>query len=286
MTTDLFNHVSWNEYVNMKPLNFSKLKHMVGGARAYKHNLEHPIQQTPAMLLGNVIHKMVLEPDQFASEYSIWEGGLTQSGKPTMSKNSSAFRDFQALEASAGRTVIDQSMVDEAKAIRQAIMEHPTASKWLDGALVEQTVTWEFEGVKCKSRIDIINDGCICDLKTTVNAEPWAFQSQMYKMSYHAQMAFYANAWAQHSGDMLPCRILAVEKKAPYKIACYELDMEAIVAGEDMFTKWINELKQCQKNNLYPVKYPDAQRLSLPAYAVQELEAETSLIIGGTEVKI
>ena len=287
MTQDLFNFVSWAEYVRMDGLNFSKLKVMVDGARKYRYALDHPMKQTPAMLLGNVIHKMVLEPGQFDSEYSIWQGGETATGKATMSKNTLAFKEFAVNELEAGRTVIDQNMVDEAKAIRASIMEHPVARVWIDGAQVEQTVVWQKNGYNCKSRIDIVQPGFICDLKTTVSADPYKFGGQAGKLKYHAQMAYYRDAWEAKTGQLLECKILAVEKTAPYKVVCYDIPEEALVEGQGLYENWMRELTECMESGQYPFMYAEEQELRLPAYMLCEsLEAETSLIVGGKEYKI
>lgn len=283
MTPDIFNFVSWAEYLLMPQLNFSKLKVMANGPRAYKHALEHPITQTPAMLLGNVIHKMVLEPDQFNTEYSIWEGGLTQAGKPTMNKNSTAFKEFQEMEQDSGRTVIDQGMVDTAKAIRASIMEHPVARVWLDGALVEQTVVWEKNGFACKSRIDIAQPRFICDLKTTVSANPWKFGKQAGDMKYHAQKAFYRDAWADHTGELLPCKIMAVEKTAPYKVVCFDIPEEALIEGQSLYENWMMDLRKCMDSGRYPFQYMEEQELEIPYYMMENSLDSDDIDVSGLD---
>ena len=284
MTADLFNFVSWAEYLLMPQLNFSKLKVMADGPRKYRYSLRNPMKQTPAMLLGNVIHKMVLEPDQFDTEYSIWTGGLTLAGKPTMNKNSSSFYEFQELEQAGGRAVIDQGMVGHARAVHKSIVEHPVARAWLDGALVEQTVVWQKNGFDCKSRIDIVQPGFICDLKTTISADPYKFGRQAGDLKYHAQLAFYRDAWQHHTGEKLGCKILAVEKTAPYKVVCYDVPEGALVEGQSLYENWMMAVRECVESGKYPFMYAEEQELRLPSYMLGEsLEAETSLIVGGKE---
>ena len=287
MTADLFNFVSWAEYLRMPQLNFSKLKLMAKGPRAYEHNLSHPIEQTPAMLEGSVVHKMVLEPDQFNNEYSIWKGGFTKDGKPTMSRNSSAYREFAENEVEAGRTVITEAMKEKGEAIRKAIMAHPVARTYLEGAMVEQTVVWERHGLQLKSRLDIVQGGFICDLKKTQSVDPHDVGRTTANMLYHAQMAFYRDAWQHHTGELLPAKTLMVEWNEPHRIGCYNIPEEALEEGQALYENWLKMLRECADAGKFPVVYPEEMELRLPSYALTaSMDAETTLNISGEEMTL
>ena len=74
MTQDLFNFVSWAEYLEIDAVNFSSLKNMAQGADYYKWRLANPLVPTADMKKGTAIHTMVLEPDKFSARYAVWEG--------------------------------------------------------------------------------------------------------------------------------------------------------------------------------------------------------------------
>ena len=65
----------------------------------------------------------------------------------------------------------------------------------------EVTVLWEWEGVKCKSRFDMLHDNGIEDLKT-IN-DIFKIDRDFYKFGYHLQAGFYAQAYF-HAFDKWP----------------------------------------------------------------------------------
>lgn len=285
--TDLFNFVSWEEYRRRSEMNFSTLKYMADGADVFQYRKANPVQQTAAMLEGAVIHKRVLEPAQFGREYTIWEGGLTQKNEFSMSKNTSAYKTLVESEQAKGRTVIDSDLVDRAAAMRERIMNHPVARVYLDGALVEQTVFWQKHGIDLKSRLDIVQKGFICDLKTAANINPHKFARSAGDMMYHAQMALYRDAWAAKTGDVLPCKVLAIEKTEPFRICCFEIPEDALMEGQGLYENWLKQLVECRKTNKYPGLYEEEIEFQLPGYMLTaSMETETSLIIGGKEYTI
>jgi hypothetical protein len=287
--TDLFNFISWKEYQSRPEMNFSLLKEMASGADVFKYRKAHPKEQTAAMLEGAVIHKRALEPDQFGSEYTIWEGGKTQAGKFSMSKATTAYKEFESAEEAKGRTVIDAALVEKAAAIRDRIMQHPIASTYLKNALVEQTVLWKNHGVDMKSRLDIVQPGFICDLKTARDIDPWGFGKAAGDMLYHAQMALYRDAWAAKTGEVLPVKVLAVEKTEPFRICCYMINEETLTEGQGLYENWLKQLVKCRETGKYPGLYEAEEEFRLPGYMLSqsmESEANDTVAIGGKKMRL
>ena len=285
MTADLFGFIRFSEYVKIPRVNFSTLKHFARSPLMYKYRLDHPQKQTDDMRMGNVAHKMILEPDQFSAEYSIWFGAETKSGSFSMSKNTTAYKERVKLEAEAGRIVIDGAMFNKAVEMRIAATNHAIANSYLEGAIVARTVLWDCKGVQCKSRLDIVQSGkFICDLKTSRDPFPGKFKWTARDLHYDAQLAFYRSAWYAETGELLPVKILAIEKEPPFEIVCYTVPEYALAAGEELYLGWIEELKQCQDSGKWPGRYENEVELEVPER--YNSEAETSLIIGGEEVTL
>ncbi len=266
-------------YSEIAAVNFSSLKLMDKGPLHYKAGLARKFKQTSAMAMGSAVHTLVLEADQFDSRYCIND----------MSRNSNAFKEALALETDAGRTMIKSKDYELARRIAQSVNEHPVSAGLLDGAVFEQTLTWNMHGFNCKGRTDAMrtnNCPVLIDLKTTVDPQPWAFGKQVYDMRYHSQMAFYAAGMV----EMYRCKypeayLIAVAKTEPFECVVYKLPLPVMDAGEQMYMKWLNALKECREADRYQSRYDGVQELELPVYAVNA-EAETSLIIGGQEVTL
>ena len=65
----------------------------------WQYRKTHPPEQTPALLVGSAVHKMILEPSGFADEFAV---------APETDRRTKAGREaYQAFQESAtGKTVI------------------------------------------------------------------------------------------------------------------------------------------------------------------------------------
>jgi len=256
-------------------VNFSSLKHMARGANYYKWAQGHKRKPTAAMQKGTAVHCMVLEPEQFPERYAIID----------LNRNGKAFKEQAALEAEAGREIIKTAEYAEICAIAEGVKRNPTAMDLLKGTETEVSLTWNMHGHDCKGRVDAIKPGKVIDLKTTADPQPWKFGRQAGDMLYHAQMAFYAAGVASKQGNYPEAWIIAVGNSAPYECICYRVPMEALVAGEDLYTNWLTELEQCREGKRFPSKYEGVQELELPGYMLKA-ETETRLIIEGEDFTV
>ena len=138
-----------------------------------KHNeLAPPKLPTPAMKLGSMIHKKVLEPDDFDKEYVVLEEKRTKEGKKlALEYEQKGLTTYTPADAK----VIDNMTL--------AICQHPEAHALLDKGQSEQSFWWAHSstGLDCKCRCDKIHNDTIVDLKTCSEggASPKAFTSSI-----------------------------------------------------------------------------------------------------------
>ena len=59
------------EYNEAEGVRRSDLWRMEDSAEKFRYFLNHPVEQTPAMAFGSACHKMILEPNDFGSEYAV-----------------------------------------------------------------------------------------------------------------------------------------------------------------------------------------------------------------------
>jgi exodeoxyribonuclease VIII len=186
-----------------------------------------PSAPSDAMLFGTAVHDGVLEPEHFAARVCM---------APDVNRRTNAGREAWAdfLAANAGRIVLAREDFDCARRCIDAVLDHPAASRLLEGARREVSLFW-IDGkyrVPCKARLDILNHGGIGDVKTTRDASPEEFAKSIANYGYDIQAANYFSGH-EHLLNATPdfFVFVTVESEAPHAVACYELGSASILAG-------------------------------------------------------
>lgn len=244
--------LSFDDYLEIDALNWSLLKEMAKSPAHFAYRREHPREDTPRLAFGRAVHCAVLEPDRFPRDYVIYNGSR-RYGKD-WDQFSAANHDKTALRADEYETCL---------AVRDAVFAHKTARDMLRGDS-EVTVEWEDAetGLRCKSRVDHVNEDGITDLKTTSSVDAWEFSAHSARMLYHSQLAFY------HRGLPFPeyPRILAVEITPPYDVAVFRLTEDAMFTGDTQVSDLMTRFLLCTKDGTWPGRYDAEQELGLPSW--------------------
>ena len=185
-----------------------------------------PREQTPAMLLGSVTHKLVLEPEEFGDEYAV---------APVVNKRTKLGKEAwaQFCAEACGKAVIDAELYSTAKVIADNVRRHPVASKLLQGGQAELSYFWERDGIRCKCRPDYLRTDIktAVDFKTTQCSAPDKFTKSAYDYRYHVQAAWYLDGLRACGVDVEHFIFIAVETKEPYTVMCYAADDLMIQLG-------------------------------------------------------
>jgi exodeoxyribonuclease VIII len=178
------------------------------------------------MKIGSLFHTMVLEPEK-----SNFVAG------PDVNKNTKEWKAFKADAEASGQTIIDQATLDMLNGMVASVRAHPAANALLSGpGIAEGSCFWHDErsGELCRCRPDKYRQdlGIIVDLKSTEDASPKEFARSIANYRYHMQSAYYQDGVEAATGDFIKGFVfVAVEKKAPYAVAVYQLDMQGVEAG-------------------------------------------------------
>ena len=218
---------------------------------------------TPALIIGDLVHTIVLEPHKSDDRYVIKPhyDRRTKSGKIEHEKFMCSVQN---------RMIVEQEMLSQALQMALAVRNNELAQAIIHDAKIEQSIyfTHEPTGLQCKVRPDIWNNTLVSDLKTTKDASYNSFQRSSFGYGYFLQAGMIW--WALKSiGIVLEKFVfIVIEKEFPNAIAIYELAKECIEYGVEQFDKLIKLLAECQLKQSFP-SYAFST-LYLPNYAKYE----------------
>jgi hypothetical protein len=223
---------------------------------------------TDALRAGRVTHHAILEPHRFEALYAVTD--MDRRG-------TRAWQDAEAEAFAAGQTLLKRAEYDDARALRDAVLAHPTARQMLAPPLqTEVSAYWTDAdtGLACRMRADGVraDDALVLDVKTAQDASPEGFSRAAATWRYHWQAAFYMAGLAAAPGGFRPERFLfiAVEKAAPFLVGVYELAFGAAEQGEREVRAALREYAACKARGIWPGYSADVVQLELPAWAVDE----------------
>lgn len=264
MLTSAQQPASFAAYEQIEAVNWSTLKHLRRSPLHYRHALTTESADTDALRLGRAVHTAVLEPDRFALEYAVWQGGRRAGAEWTA---------FQV--AHEEQTILTLDQYQRACSIRDSVRSHPVAAPYLREGKAEQTIEWAHEKTKIrlKGRPDWISPTALVDLKTSRHAINYRlFATDVYRLGYHCQLAMYQAGIKATMGMELPPVLIAVEPEPPHDVAVYLLDEDAIYAGAEEVDELLQALRECQQTGSWRGRYSSAQDLSLPRWAFPDEE--------------
>lgn len=234
----------------------------------YRYVKENPKEQTSAMLLGSVFHKLVLEPETFAAEYAVC---------PAVDRRTKAGREvYQSFvdDLQEGIEVITDDIYQTAQAMAESVKNHPIAARLLQGGQAETSYFWEENGVECKCRPDYLRTDIksIIDLKSTQNASPESFVKSAYDYRYHVQAAWYLRGLKACGVDAENFIFIAVEKEAPYTVCVYTADDLMIKLGNSEADENLDTFCKCMRSDNWfgYEETPIIHSLSLPDWVARK----------------
>lgn len=255
------------EYRQSEGISRSELWRLRESPEKFLWYQEHPEDPTPALVFGVIVHKLVLEPEDFENEYAV---------APECDKRTKAGKEeWQSFIDGAGeKTVVTAADYEKAKAMADKARSIPAVMELLNGQH-ELPIYWTDEdtGEECKVRLDCLTskDGrpTIVDYKTAVDARTEAFVRAAINYGYDFQSGMYCEAVEKKTGEKPRFIFIAQEKAAPYSVNILEADDEFILRGHDMFRELLGIYHYCKTTgNWYGFMGPDglANELGLPAW--------------------
>ena len=228
--------------------------HGLQAFHTYKYGKNNPPRiATPAMKLGSMIHKWILEPDDFPKNYALLEEKRTKKGKElALTCEEQGLLTYNSQE---------KELLDN---IEHALVENNFAWKYLLGnvknkqGLAEQSFWWKHRatGLQCKCRCDYVIDDMVIDLKTCGEggASPDKFTKTIVNFHYHMAASHYLQGTGAKRFIFI-----AVEKVFPFSVGIYELSPHFIELGYQLQEKTLSDIKAAQESGIW-AGYSDQEK--------------------------
>lgn len=249
------------KYHAVDALSKSMMTKILKSPAHYKAALEEHQEPSKAMQLGTAIHTAVLEPHLYSQVVAVIPpdiDGRTKEGK-------------QWKEQHKSRIHLTHAEDIDVQGVANSVRRHPFWDIINYEHSIEASVFAEDAEtqIPLKARPDlwIKEPAILVDVKTTDDASPEAFSRTITTFGYHIQAAHYLAMTGAESFIFV-----AVERKAPYAVGIYRLDVEWLQAGENLRRKAISTLHECRALDSWP-SYPTTTiTLSCPKWVLNKSE--------------
>lgn len=253
---------TYRTYSAIDAVNFSSLKHMIKSPLHYDWARRNPSPDTTGRLKGRGTHTAVLEPDRFLLDYALFKGKVRR-GKEWVA--------FKAVHDEESILRLDE--YNHCLTVAKAVRAYPEAGALLNGAETEKTIEWTDKetGLPCKARLDIFNDGGVYDLKGVKSTDGRQLASEIAKMMYFVQLAFYMGGAEVALGVKDgPGGLICVEHAGPHDVVVVEPEENSLDMGRELVRKLLLRVAECRESGKWPGRYETRQLIALPAWAFDD----------------
>lgn len=235
------------------------------------HGFRKEKPTSKAQELGSLVHKLILEPDEFENSYYILDN-IDRRTKEGKEKYIKALAEAEA----ENKEIIDLATFQQGKEIAEAFNQS-AVSKLIAGGVAENCAFDEIDGVAVKCRPDYYREDkkIIIDLKTTSlagGASALNFQKAVANYRYYIQASLYMEILGAEE-----FYFIAIETQSPFMIGVYKLDISALELGETQIKKALKRYKNLSKYkaNVYlDDTFKVVKELRLPNWCYYENDDE------------
>lgn len=241
--------------------------------------------------IGNAVNDLVLQPAEFDKRLvvagrccaTLAKGGVcSKSGSVVVDGRSLCGTHYDAERDGEPdpRILVTDEQMRRARNMAAAVLSDENAAPLLARCrLREVSLVWTDErtGLRCKGRIDALQDGtpnpfqlpALIDLKKSRKARPSDFPGEIMRRNYHGQLAWYDTGHHVLTGLHVEPWIIAVNDQTGddvHEVGTYQIIADAIEAGREANRKTLALIKKCRDEDRYPGF--GSMPMSIPAWAM------------------
>lgn len=240
------------------------LKHLKKSPAHLKASIDNPQEETEALAFGKKVHKIFEDPEKFR-DYCVYEPvftGKTKDGKEsTRSGEAREKKEAWYANIKPEQIVLTVDEIPVIDGIMKSVKNHKLVRNLLKEGLSEQSlfVKDSDTGLILSCRADFISTrGHVIDIKTTRDASPGFFLNQIFSDRsnspyYILNAAHYAHCMREAKvGSGESFTFVAIEKKEPYGIMVYPMDIGCLAPGEQWRSVLTKRYAECVEKNIWP----------------------------------
>ena len=231
-------------------LSFSKLRAFAQSPKTFIEYLKG-IPPTDDMVIGQAVHCLVLEPEEFDNRYIVIEQtDLPNPDKDFRDKKNREHRDVKRAEAEeTGKLLIMPQMWEK------IITRVNNLLRWEEFNIVQEsdkeiTVNGQIEEVSFTGVIDAIGNDYLCDIKVVNKIDPLRIRWKVMDGLYHWQAAIYNLLHHNHHGGDF--YFIFVDDIGVLKVKITQSTLD--IAYKEV-TRIVQSWKHCRDNNLWHLGY-------------------------------
>lgn len=238
-----------------------------------------PSPDSEALLFGRLVHIILLEPhrlDEYVDLDPNVIGVKVNGEKSDNPRNTKAWKDAVFKAEQAGLTIISAETLAHARAVAQAVTDHPEAGRLLAQATGTEVSAYAEHpsGALVRARFDAVTPRGIVDIKTCRDADPDNFGRVVNSLMYHVSAANYTDI-ARANGLTVDEYVLICVEKEPtpggdYRVAVMELHPDAIDKGRELMAEACERWLALGKRIDLPSYGEGRHVIDLPAYAYDD----------------
>lgn len=230
---EVIENMDFKEYLSLDRMSSSALKDYITAPAYYKWRKQNPMQETPNLALGTMVHTWILENSKFNKLYM---------GIPKLDKRTKAGKDAFAsyVEQANGRELIDEDLI-----------KRYTHIKPYNDTKNEVTVLFELNGLPCKARFDCLRENGVEDIKTIANI--FKIDKQFSDLKYYIQAGFYSEAYKAAFGvwpDFFKFTFISTGDY--FDMVTREISFEYLEHGRMQAIEALDNFKYSKENNYWP----------------------------------
>lgn len=272
MRVEVVEAMPFPDYLREYGVSQSQLKLLAKSPAHLRQYVDHPEPPTDEQKLGTVAHVALFQPDMLMTccyvKPTVYEDDKGKEKK--WNGNATYCREWAASHTD--RPILSARHIGEIFAMRDRIRNHPGAALSLKEGIAEVSLFCEDAdtGLQLKCRSDWLSGNAIVDLKTCIDASKNGFSKLIARLGYDIQAAYnldIANTLGLKKEIFI---FIAVEKKAPFAVAAYQLKEEAIAVGRSKYRRLLARYQECVSTEKWPGYSSNIEYLDLPKWAMAE----------------
>jgi hypothetical protein len=223
-------------------LSFSSLSQFAESPKDFiQYKLKQKVQ-TPAMIFGQLVHCLILEPGKFEHRYYVVDDRAKiieiGGGNP---RNTNKYKEYMIAQRAlaAGREVVDWADFQQATLMANQVKYNKASGRLMAQVVqTEKEIFWEYGNFKFKGFIDGEGEKIRIDIKTVTDASPKAVQREIINNRYYLQAAMY-----NYAAGPKEYYIIAVDRAGG--VSVHHIHTLLMMHGMEEYDLLVNKFNEC-----------------------------------------